>query len=230
MKENTKQVLDWLGLSEGGYVDHPDDPGGATNRGVTQYTYNAWRRTQGLEWQSVRFITQQQADDIFVEQYFAPVWFDKLPAGLDYAMADYSVNSGPSRAIKDLQRVLNDLDHGLSVDGAMGYNTYNAVLQEDPGLLVSALCNRRMAFLKRLKHWRSFGKGWTRRVMGETDGAQDSDTGVIDRGIRMAKGAKPQGLSKPKAHIRAKAPDAAENISLWAAIAQILAAIFGRSK
>lgn len=187
MKANTKQVLKWLALSEGGYVNHPDDPGGATKYGVTQRVYSAWLRVNGRKAQSVRNITKKEADAIFVEQYFAPVWFDRMPNGLDYAMADYSVNSGAGRAVKDLQRVLNDLGHGLQVDGAMGNITMDAVLSEDAGLLISALCTRRMKFLRSLKHFKTFGKGWTRRVMGEEEGQQDWDSGVIDRAMRMAK-------------------------------------------
>ncbi|MCH8326714.1 MAG: secretion activator protein, partial [Bacteroidetes bacterium] len=93
MKSNTEQVLAWLGLSEGGYVDHPKDPGGATNHGVTQKTLDAWRDASGFGPISVKLISKTDANEIFIENYFRPIWFDKLPSGLDYAMADFAVNS-----------------------------------------------------------------------------------------------------------------------------------------
>ena len=114
MKQNQKIVLGWLGLSEGGEVNHPDDPGGHTNHGVTQVTLNAWRKVNGLGKQSVSHLTKAEADTIFIDNYFRPVWFDRLPSGLDYAMADYSVNSGASRPIKALQKIV-----GAKADGVL---------------------------------------------------------------------------------------------------------------
>jgi len=186
MMENQANVMKYLGISEGGYVNHPDDPGGATNYGVTQGTYNAWRANRGLPIRSVKDISKREVERIFVQQYFAPVWFNKLPSGLDYAVVDYAINSGPGRAVKDLQRTLNEMHAGLSVDGAMGNNTLRAILSLDTVEIIQRLCKRRMAFLKRLRTWGTFGKGWTRRVMGNELGAQQYDTGVIDRATVMA--------------------------------------------
>jgi len=188
MKVNTHKALKWLALSEGGYVDHPDDPGGPTNKGVTQRVYTAWLKNHGKPNKNVRFISKEEADAIFVGQYFDPVWFNKLPHGLDYAMADYSVNSGASRAIKDLQRTLNDLDQNVAVDGVMGNMTLAAVNDTDTVQLLHKLVERRMAFLKRLRHWKTFGKGWSRRVVGDEPGQQDYDNGVLDRSVRMYRG------------------------------------------
>lgn len=197
MKTNRKQVHQWIGLSEGGLVDHPNDPGGLTNKGVTQRTYRAFRKAKALPPRSVRDITSEEAHTIFEEQYFRPVWFDELPSGMDYAMADFSVNSGPKQAIKTLQRVLNtNYAAGLAVDGAMGLHTLQAVrrvpVQHEA---VLALCNARIAFMKTLRNrktgkklWTSFGKGWTRRVLGEEPGIQATDTGVVDRASRLAAG------------------------------------------
>ena len=228
MKENRDQVLQWLGLSEGGYVNHPDDPGGATMYGVTQRVYTAWRRSRGENGaKSVRHISKEEADHIFVDQYFAPVWFDRLPSGLDYAMADYSVNSGPSQAVKDLQRVLVDLEHNVAVDGHMGLVTLAAVRATHAGLLVSSLCNRRLAFMKRLRHWNTFKNGWKRRVMGEEYGQQDWDSGVIDRGVRMAL-RQPQRTS-PR-HSEGKAVQGDKSPGLFSIIVGFIAALFGGKK
>lgn len=179
---------------EGGFSDHPRDPGGATNRGVTQRTYDAWRRRYALPPRPVRQITDDELKAIYRRQYWDPVQADDLPAGLDYAVFDYAVHSGPSRAVKDLQRVV-----GVRADGIVGSQTLAAVHQaaEDDELAVIAqLCDRRMAFMRGLKTWHVFGKGWTRRVIGNEPGAQDGDIGVIDYATMIALGDATYGLPK----------------------------------
>lgn len=183
MKQNRAQVQKWIGLSEGGYVNNPKDPGGPTDRGITQRTFDAWRKKTGKPKAPVKGISKAEAEDIIAMQYMDPVGFDDLPSGLDYAMADYSVNSGPAKAVKDLQKIV-----GVSADGIMGTMTLAAVSRYEPGKLIVALCNRRMAFVRGLRTWGTFGKGWTTRIMGKVDGVQASDIGVIDRAMRMAQG------------------------------------------
>ena len=200
---NVHLVQGWLALSEGGYVNHPDDPGGPTNLGVTQKVYSNWLKMNGREPQSVRHITKPEAESIFYEQYFLPVRFSEMPSGLDYAMADFSVNSGPGRATIELQRSLRDLGHKISVDAHIGVETLAAIKKEpDPGRIVARLCERRMDFLRGLKNWKSFGKGWTRRVLGEEPGAQDWDSGVLDRALRMTRelpiAGQPKSYDTPK--------------------------------
>lgn len=185
MKENYHLILGWAGLSEGGYINHPKDPGGATDRGITQRTFDAWNRKQGQPKRSVRGISKSEADDILAVEYLDAVRAGELPSGVDYAVADYSINSGPSQAVRDLQRVL-----GVKADGQIGPQTMAALSTKDAAEIVIGLCRRRLAFMKRLKHWPSFKNGWTTRVMGKHDGAQASDIGVIDRGVRLARGAK----------------------------------------
>lgn len=192
MKQNQKLVLEWMGASEGGYVNHPRDPGGATNHGVTQATLNAWRKAKGLGKQDVKVLTKKDASSIFVHNYLRPVWFDQLPAGLDYAMADYSVNSGPARAIKALQRIVK-----TKVDGVLGVNSMAAINQRNAAGLITLLCEERFAFMKRLKHWPTFKGGWTTRVMGKHLGAQTDDIGVIDRGIKLAQAQSNIPVPKP---------------------------------
>lgn len=203
MRSNRGVVLKWVGLSEGGYVNHKKDPGGETNRGITRRTYDAWRTAKGLPVQSVKLITRDEAEQIIFENYMQPVRFDELPDGLDYAMADYSVNSGPARAVKELQRLL-----GIRADGIFGNQTFAALQKvEDVSALVEKLCLARMKFLRSLKTWSTFGKGWTARVMGQQNGAQDDDSGVIDRAVKMARGVRPARLADPVAHRTAKAPE-----------------------
>lgn len=143
---------------EGGYVDHPRDPGGATNLGVTFATLRAWRG-KPITKADVKALTKQEATAIYKAQYWDKVAVDQLPAGLDYAMFDFGINSGPRRAVEFLQRVL-----GVKVDGVIGVMTLEAVAQHPVNHLVKSLCDARLAWLRKLKTWNTFGKGWTRRI------------------------------------------------------------------
>lgn len=159
MRENLETALKHVLVHEGGFSNHPKDPGGATNRGVTQRVYDAYRDRQGQSRRSVRAITAEEVADIYKRQYWDAIRGDDLPSGLDYAVFDYAVNSGPRRAAQDLQREL-----GVAVDGVIGNVTLAGVAKADVYDLIDRLCARRMRFLKGLKHWPTFGKGWTRRV------------------------------------------------------------------
>lgn len=212
MRDNFKQVMDWIGISEGGYVNHPRDPGGATDRGITQRTYDAYCDRHGLKRQPVRGIGKATAEEILASQYFAPVRFDDLPSGLDYAVADYAVNSGVSRAAKALQRIV-----GVTPDGVIGEITLAAVAGRDTADLIVALCEERMRFLRRLPTWGTFGKGWTARVMGTQPGVQAGDIGVIDRAVRLA-GGRP-GIPAPVTPAPGKALPGG---GFWAALAAIV--------
>jgi len=155
---NFERALTAVLKHEGGYVDHPRDPGGATNMGITISTLRAWRgKAVGKD--DVRFLRRDEATQIYRKQYWNAVRSDDLPAGLDYAMFDYAVNSGAGKAIRDLQSVL-----GLQRDGQIGAMTLDAVNKTDTRELVSALMAKRLAFLRGLRTWDAFGKGWTRRV------------------------------------------------------------------
>jgi len=184
MRDNYPKMQDWIGLSEGGYVNHKDDPGGATDRGITQRTFDAWNRSRGKPKQPVKGIPKAVSEAIIEKNYFDKAGCDDLPSGLDYAVGDYAVNSGVSRAVKDLQREL-----GVTVDGIAGVQTAAASWDSDVDDLIRRLCERRMRFLKSLHHWPTFGDGWEKRVMGRKWGAQTNDIGVIDRGVKMANGA-----------------------------------------
>jgi hypothetical protein len=99
------------------------------------------------------------AKTIYKAHYADPLHYDELPAGLDYCVLDYGVNSGVSRAAKVLQRSL-----GVLVDGKVGLVTVTAANNADTETLINAICNERMRFLKGLSTWHLFGKGWTTRV------------------------------------------------------------------
>jgi len=159
MQKNFDEALEAVLIHEGGYVNHPKDPGGATNMGITHRTYAAWLRVNNLPQKNVRDITLDEVKAIYREQYWDAVAGDRLPSGVDYAVFDFAVNSGPSRAVKFLQRVV-----GTTEDGILGQQTLAAVQGVAPRQIVAELCDARLAWLKRLSHWSTFGRGWERRV------------------------------------------------------------------
>lgn len=147
---------------EGGFADHPADPGGATNMGITHKTLARWRGVDPwweLPKSEVRALKRAEASAIYKALYWERCRAGSLPAGVDLAVFDYAVNSGPVRAIKTLQALV-----GVVQDGFVGPVTLAAVAQRDPRVLIEAICDQRMGFLQRLAHWASFGRGWTRRV------------------------------------------------------------------
>lgn len=182
MRTTFKICHPWVLAHEGGYVNHPEDPGGATNQGITQSVYDAWRINRGKSTQSVKLLTDADRDTIYRSQYWSVIRGDSLPLGVDYAVYDFAVNSGPARAAKFLQRLV-----GVTPDGIIGNLTLAAVAKHpDHVELIKELCYSRYAWLKRLRHWSTFGSGWTRRVLGYENGVQSTDTGVIDRAVRLA--------------------------------------------
>lgn len=160
MKSNYARCLDIVLAYEGGFANHPDDPGGATMRGVTQRTYDAWRIGAGLATQSVRQIEEPELHAIYRDGYWNVVRGDDLPAGVDLAVFDYAVNSGPARAAKELQRVVL-----ATMDGKIGPATLAAVRARQPAEIIRPLCAGRLAFLEGLTTWATFGRGWKRRVV-----------------------------------------------------------------
>lgn len=192
MEANFEEQTGWLLVHEGGYVNHPKDPGGATNRGVIQRTYDGYRKRMGQPTRSVKSITNDEVMAIYKSQYWDKVMGNDLPAGLDYAVYDFAVNSGPSRAVKFLQQLLGK---NVIQDGVMGNQTLGVLSDfgpEDMRELIEAYCAKRWNWMKTLSTFATFGKGWTRRVMGETVGVQTTDHGVIDRAVKVAMGAATQ--------------------------------------
>jgi lysozyme family protein len=144
---------------EGGFVNHPRDPGGATNRGITQATLADWRGVP-VTAEDVRALTEKEAREIYRARYWNAIQGDALPAGLDLAVFDFAVNSGPGRAVRSLQWHL-----GVHADGAIGPVTLAAVRKINAARLAGDLCRARLAWLRGLPTWDAFGKGWTARVV-----------------------------------------------------------------
>lgn len=147
---------------EGGYADHPSDPGGATNMGITHKTLARWRGADpwwDLPKSEIKALERAEASAIYKALYWDRCKAGSLPAGLDLAVFDYAVNSGPDRAVRVLQALV-----GVVQDGFVGPLTLAAVKKRDPRALIEALCDQRMGFLQRLATWATFGRGWTSRV------------------------------------------------------------------
>lgn len=159
MTDRFPRAFALLRVHEGGYSNHPDDPGGATNKGVTQRTYNHFRKRRGQKIRDVRLITDAEVEAIYRGQYWNAVKADDLPPGVAYCVFDAAVNSGPGRAARWLQEQI-----GAKVDGVVGNETIAKAREANPVALINAYCDTRLAFMKRLKHWRTFGRGWSRRV------------------------------------------------------------------
>lgn len=158
--ENFDGSLSLVLKHEGGWANHPLDPGGATMKGVTQRVYSAWRKALGKPDQSVRYISNTELEGIYRQNYWNVVRGDDLPSGLDHPTFDGGVNSGPSRGAKWLQQAL-----GVKADGIVGIATLQAAMSTpDKASVARKACELRRSFLKGLKTFSTFGKGWMRRV------------------------------------------------------------------
>lgn len=158
--------LDEVLKHEGGYADHPADPGGATNLGITHKTLARWRHVSPwwkLPKSEVQNLQRKEAASIYRASYWDRCQAGQLPAGVDLALFDFAVNSGPDRAIRTLQAEL-----GVAADGQVGPLTLAGIetyaKRHGLGTLVGSLCDRRLSFLNRLPTFATFGKGWSNRV------------------------------------------------------------------
>ncbi|HEX2136967.1 MAG TPA: glycosyl hydrolase 108 family protein [Microvirga sp.] len=144
---------------EGGFADHPLDPGGPTKFGITVATLARWRgRAVGAD--DVRALGEAEAAAIYRRLYWDAVSADELPDGVDLALFDFAVNAGPTRAARTLQAAL-----GCAVDGAVGPLTVAAARAAPAPATIRALTRARLDHLSRLPTWPVFGKGWRRRVL-----------------------------------------------------------------
>ena len=159
MKHNYTRIMNMIFAHEGGYVDHPKDPGGATNMGITHKTLAAHRGVKKVTKAEVRALTKKEAREIYRKSYWNAIRGDELPDGLDAVTMDAAVNSGVSRGSKWLQSAI-----GVRQDGRVGPKTLEKAHGVDLAKAVDAACDKRLAFLKGLPTWKTFGKGWDRRV------------------------------------------------------------------
>lgn len=149
-------------VHEGGWVDHPKDPGGATMSGITLDTFRDFYKNPKLTKEDLRNISAHQIQEIYLANYWDKCRCSDLPSGIDYVVFDAAVNSGATRAIKWLQTAV-----GATQDGIMGTGTLQQTKECDisnPGL-VADICTIRLRFMQKLSTWEVFGKGWSLRVL-----------------------------------------------------------------
>jgi len=156
--------LQFVLAREGGFVDDPADHGGATNRGITQKTYDVYRKNRALPLQSVRFISTPEINDIYRGGYWIPCRCDDLPTDTAIATFDCCVNCGPHQAGVQLQRALR-----IPADGIIGSHTVaEAVAAEDRGGVCADLFEERRAYYRYLvakdPTQKRFLQGWLNRV------------------------------------------------------------------
>ena len=158
MKENWEQCFALVLKHEGGFVNHPKDPGGMTNLGVTRTNWELYLDHDVTE-ADMRALTPEMVKPFYKKNYWDRIRGDELPSGVDYAAYDLAVNSGTGRAAKYLQQIA-----GVTADGVIGPQSLKAIQKCDAEDVVDEICNMRMTFLKNLGTFDTFGKGWTIRV------------------------------------------------------------------
>lgn len=156
-----KRCLDLVLKSEGGYVDHKDDPGGRTNRGVTQAVWEEWVGHPVTE-KDMRALTVEKISPMYEMKYWRPSYCEKLPIGVNLLVFSMAVNAGSGRAVKLLQRTL-----GIVEDGVIGRLTLGKINELSPATLVDRYSATRKAYYEGLKLFPIFGRGWLTRTERE---------------------------------------------------------------
>jgi lysozyme family protein len=158
MNSNWQKSFELMLKSEGGFVNHPSDPGGMTNLGVTKATWENWVGRESDE-AEMRSLTPEKVEPLYKKKYFDAVRGDELPVGLDYLLFDFAVNAGAGRAIKTLQSAV-----GVTPDGGFGPLTMAAVQAIEPQELIERFSQAKEDFYRSLNTFNVFGKGWLNRV------------------------------------------------------------------
>ena len=166
MADNFKKCLEIILHHEGGYVNHPKDPGGETNLGVTKRVYEEFGGTKDM-----KDLTVEDVAPIYKKGYWDKLKGNDLPGGLDLCVFDFGVNAGPGRAAKYLQTMI-----GTTPDGGIGPMTLQALANyvEEQGGVDEAIKDyqkERQKYYESLSTFSTFGKGWTRRVNETTETA-----------------------------------------------------------
>lgn len=135
---------------EGGYVNHPTDPGGETNWGISKRSYPNV---------DIRNLTKEQAKEIYRRDFWVPLHCSQLPYGVAWQLFDFAVNSGIGTAIRAYQRAL-----GVADDGHFGPVSLSAAQTMSEADQIMRVLAERLDFMTRTSGWPTFGKGWARRI------------------------------------------------------------------
>jgi lysozyme family protein len=158
MTGNFKECLALVLKSEGGYINHPSDPGGRTNLGVTQRVWEEYTGHAADE-KTMRGLTPEKVAPLYEQRYWRTTYCEVLPRGLDFLVFSMGVNGGPGRAVKLLQSAI-----GCVPDGVIGPTTMGLVKQANVTDLIAKYSDARRAYYQSLKTFPIFGKGWLARV------------------------------------------------------------------
>ena len=164
---NFEKCLEIILHHEGGYVNHPKDPGGETNLGVTKRVYQEHGGTKDM-----KDLLVEDVAPIYKKGYWDKMKCDDIPSGLDLCLFDFGVNAGPGRAAKFLQQMI-----GTTVDGGIGPNTLakleEYIRENGEHEAVNKYQEMRQKYYENLSTFATFGRGWTRRVQETTKLALD---------------------------------------------------------
>ncbi len=158
MQSNWQKAFEQMLASEGGYVNHPSDPGGMTNLGVTKRVWEEWVGRESNE-KEMRALTPELVAPLYKRKFWDACKCDELPTGVDYLVFDFAVNAGPGRSAKILQTAV-----GVPADGGIGPITLAAVKAQDPAELIQKFSDAKEDFYRSLNTFETFGKGWLNRV------------------------------------------------------------------
>lgn len=195
-KPNFEAVMEQIFRHEGGYVNHPSDPGGETNFGITKRTYPKVH---------IRSLTKGKARDIYRRDFWNKIRGDDLPHGIDLVTMDPAVNSGVSRGVRWMQKAMK-----VTADGKVGPQTIRASQDADPVETIKRACANRMGFLRGLRTWTTFGKGWSRRV---------AEVEAVSIRMALAAGGGPARPTLVDEHKKAKTSAKADNAAGGASVA-----------
>ena len=187
MKRSYELVLPHVFTFEGGLSMDREDRGNWTTGIIGKGELNGTKygiSAMAFPDIDIANLTQDEAKSIYKRQYWDLSGGDELPYGLDFSVFDFAVNSGVSRAVKELQKILGF--KGKDIDGIMGMITLRAVgAVSDIVGLIEEYNNKRLSFMKRLRVWERYKNGWTKRVHHVRDLSQDLTDGKIDGRISL---------------------------------------------
>ena len=163
MQGNFQECLDLVLKSEGGWVNHPSDPGGETNLGVTK---RVWEEYVGHPVKTMKDLTKDDVAPMYELKYWRPCYCEVLPRGLDFVVFSMGVNAGPGRSIKLLQQSI-----GCVPDGVIGPTTRGLISSSNGATLIAKFSETRREYYRSLKTFPIFGKGWLARVDREEEEA-----------------------------------------------------------
>ena len=156
MQNNFEECLELVLKSEGGWVNHPSDPGGETNLGVTK---RVWEEYVGHPVESLKKLTKEDVAPLYEQKYWRPCYGEVLPRGLDFVVFSIGINAGPGRSIKLLQSSV-----GCVPDGVIGPRTRELISDSNCAALIAKFSEARRHYYESLKTFPVFGKGWLARV------------------------------------------------------------------